>query len=481
MKIKFSFQIRWLLLFILTTNILMLFGTWLHHYHFYYVLNGTWAEAAKLEYLIVQFSLANENNLATWYSSMLFLFVALTSLSCFLIQKQKNTKEAPKFLNYGWLMFFLIFAALSYDEIASMHERIGNIHALNPFSDGPPGWILILSLPIAIVAFLMLWFCWIQVKRAPRAVGFAVAGIFLFLTIPVQELVETNAWHSSANPDAWQRPVLLLLIEEGSELFGATFMFISTLIFAHSASNPGQKLSLSKKLRLKFHLNRSNSLRWVTSCLVLLGFIMISVETSTLLAAKGDIGVSRNWFPSALAFLITLLSFYKIKKFGASSRAINSEDNFSVSRHPDNNRDGKESLKKGIKKDQNNSGLKLPVYIYLALFSLFLSAYFGSNIYVYLWIFQGGIFQIIFLILFSLITIFIGAHLFLNTKGTLAKAGVIVWTLFTIITLGIYNEYSAVLAYLAFSILLLTQISQLFKNPYNHEIGVKPTSYKFSK
>lgn len=424
MKIQLLLKLDKGLILMIAANILMLFGTWLQHYSFYYILDGDWSQASKVEYLILQFSLASENNIATWYSSTLFFLVALMSLFCFLVQK--NLKKNNKYLSFGWLIFFLIFAVLSYDEIASMHERIGNINALNPFSDEPPGWIILLTTPIIFIGGFMLWFCWIQIKKAPYAVIFAAIGILLFLSIPAQELLETEAWLNSADPDSWMRPVHFLLLEEGSEIFGATFILISTVLFAHSAIRPNKNFSLSNKLKLKIHLNRANFFRWFTAILLFLGLIMIVVNRSTLLAAEGDIGISRNWFPSVTAFLAALLSlfiFYKRKKSGQVNRSI---------------------------------------FLYLALFCLFLSCYYGSYIYVYLGTLEGEMIQTILLFFFWIITLKLGVILFLNMKNSLRKAGVVLWTVMTIIVLGIYNEYSAVLAYIAFSLLILTQLSLIF-------------------
>lgn len=422
MKSQISLRVGWLLLLIIATNLVMIFGTWLLHYTFYSTLGGDWSQASKLEYAILQFSLASENTIATWYSSKLFFLVALVSFFCFLIQKEKENKN---YLSYGWLIFFAIFTVLSYDEIASMHERIGNIAALNPFGDGPPGWIILLTIPIVVVGGFMLWFCWIQAKKAPYAVVFAAIGILLFLTIPLQELFETEAWLNSSNPASWMRPVHFLLLEEGSELFGATFMFISIILFARSANGTTAVLKFSDKLEFAFHLKKNIFFKISTAILLLLGLLMILLENSDLLEAEGEMGVSRNWFPSVTAFLAAILSlfiFYKRKKTGFLDQSV---------------------------------------YFYLAIFCLFLSCYYGSYIYVYLWKIEGGLIQTSFLIFSRIITLVLGIALFINTRGYLKKIGVVMWTIIILIALGFYNDYAAFLAYTAFSFLLLTQFNMI--------------------
>ena len=98
---------------------------------------------------------------------MLFLLVATISFLCYHAQKKLSVKEKAHFLSFGWIIFSLLFILLSFDEIASMHERLGNLHSLNPFSDAPPGWVFLLALPIAAVAIFMVTFCWVHIRRTP--------------------------------------------------------------------------------------------------------------------------------------------------------------------------------------------------------------------------------------------------------------------------------------------------------------------------
>ncbi len=243
-------------------NIFFLISTWAFHFYYYNILETKWAEGSMIKYVLKELTLASENTIATWYSSKLFLLVGVMAFVCFWMQRKSSKNRKEKMLSYGWLIFFLIFTLLSFDEIGSMHERIGNIHALNPLGDYPLGWVFLLGIPIVLVAVFMLIFSYIQIKRAPWAAVFAVAAILLFLSIPVQEFIEVQAWQSSPNMATWKRPVQFLLLEEGSEIFGASFMFVSTLIYIRYLSRPKEKLVLGKSLIIKLHMNKNRAMVW---------------------------------------------------------------------------------------------------------------------------------------------------------------------------------------------------------------------------
>lgn len=420
-------KIYTLLAVILLINLLLLGGTWLFHYHFYEVLGGNWEESSVLSLVLVEFSLANENVLATWYSSMLFLLVGLMSLLCFLVRKKVGEATGERYLSLGWLLFFLLFAALSLDEMASLHERLGNVAALNPLGDYPLGWVSLLGIPIALVSCLMVWFSLMQIKRAPLAVVFAVVGILLFMSIPLQERIEVDAWHAAADRATWKRPVDFLLLEEGTELFAATFMLVATFTFLIYALNTTKKLSLSPPPGLELKLNRKRSLLLICLGCGLLALLLLLLIKSPFPALEGDPGIMRNWFPSALAFLSFLCAFHLFSR------------------------------------EWSQKGTFVNPYLSVALFSLFLSSYYGGNIYGYFRNYAGDLWEMIFISILLVWTLSIGWNLFKRSRQTFSRLGAALCTLFVLLALTMSNTSAVVLAFLAFSILLLVLVNHYFE------------------
>lgn len=430
MKIRLlPHHIYYFLVFLVLINIIMLAGTWLFHFYYYDVLEGRWEDGSSVKYILREFSLGTENTIATWYSSKLLLSVGIMSFFCFMIIKKNFTKDRKNFLRYGWMMFILIFSILSLDELASLHERIGNITALNPIADQPPGWVLLLAFPIGAVGIFMLYFCWMQFKNAPLAIVFAVTGILLFISIPFQEHLELKYWYSAADMDTWMRPVHLLLFEEGSEIMGATCIFVSILLFVAYTTNPTQRLTFKPSLNIEFPLNKKVFLFRLSIACFLTGLLIVLLQESSFLDAEGDIGVRLNWLPSAAGYLVAVLSLYIFYRTKSSLRSYSN------------------------------------TYLFLVFFSLFMSAYYGSNIYDYFnWLLTDS-WRYIFMGFIFLVGIILGLSLFMLTKGFYKKIGVALWVILLLVAIEINTRYSAAIAYVAFSVLLLNLFSQILKEP----------------
>lgn len=413
---RFSRKVYIILSSIFLANAFLLFGTWLFHFYYYQLIEGRWEEASATKHLILELSLGTENTLATWYSSMLFLLVAVMSLICFFVHRNRSQDRKGKFTSYGWLMFFIIFALLSFDEIASMHERLGNLGILNPLGDEPPGWVYLLGIPIAVVGTLMLLFCRMLIKKAPWAAGFAIAGILLFLSVPFQEIIELQAWDAAPVRETWMRPVHFLLLEEGSEITGVFLMLLATTVYLKRISG-GR--AINNVLNLTRSLNKRKLLLWISAGCFFLAFPMVIIDQSRLLTAEGDIGIVRNWFPAATAFIGALFSiyvyFYKIKDSLPSRRNT---------------------------------------YLVLALFCLFLSAYFGSDMYSHFHHLQEQWLKVIFSSLVFPAILILAYQRFIFNSNLSGRLRILLWATLLIISLGFSNSYSAGIAYAAFSVFM---------------------------
>lgn len=423
---------------IILLNIIMLTGTWIFHIYYYDILEMNWWAGSNIKYLLLEFSLGNENVIATWYSSMLLFCVALMSLLCFLILKQNNSKGQSGIWNYGWLMFFFIFATLSFDEMASMHERLGDAVSISFLADSPPGWVILLGVPIAVVAILMLWFCILQIKRAPWAAGFAILGILLFLSIPFQEMFEMRGWEEWGDKTTWRRPTFYLLLEEGSELFGTTFMLISTMAFAAYATNQDKKLLVRSSIKTTISINK-NALVWIGVACSFLALLMLLVVESPLLDTEGENGVRRNWFPSSVAFLVCLLSIYIYSRAKRRPRKI--------------------------------------TYFFLAIFSLGISAYFGGDLYIFFKDPYEDVRKVIALVILSLPAGILAIRQLQAMKDIPRKLGVSVWAILMVVSIFLSNNFSAFIAFGAFTILLFSLFSRIIsrsRNKLNRRMEVSP-------
>ncbi len=437
---KINLKSRQLLTFIkgiFFLNIFFLAGTYIFNYYYFNIQNGNWQNGSSIKYVLMQFSLATENVLATWYSSMLFLSVGLIFFFCYMLQKKHPTQKSNTSVAYGWLIFSGIFTLLSLDEMASLHERVGNIHALNPLGDYPLGWVFLLAIPIILVACFMVWFCLLQIKRAPMAAIFAVAGILLFGSILVQEYIEINAWKATGRDETWQRPVEYLLVEEGSELFGAMLMMVSGLLFTYYLS-AGKKFTPGSSMKLKLQLNKRKTVFHFAAGSLFLALLMLVIVNSDLLILAGDHGKRENWFPAATAFFSSLLCLYLYFK---SSQTSSSK-----------------------------------VFLYLGFFCILISAYFGGNMYAFMQNATDSLYKITFLTFLIFTTIGLAIKMFTLVKDLYSKVAILLWASLLIPAFVIFSWYSAALIFAGFSFLSVSLLHRItYKIP---EISGLPVTGK---
>lgn len=280
---------------ILAINIFLLAGT--------FVFNTAHAQLPPLLFVIVrETDLASENVFAAWYSSMLLLLSAVMSIACFLIDQQAIKDTRKRLLNYGWLIYAFAFVLLSFDELGSIHEHIGNFTAFkkagNIISDDKDsGWTLFYMV-IGAASLFMLAYSIVKLNRVKWALPLWICGLMLYLSNPFQEYLEIETMRSSATDETWKRPVHLLLMEEGSELFGSLFFLIAIMLYArdHVFRKEINKIELIR-LTLFFVLG------------VAISFILVNLMFGDV---KGDLqnGVPKNWITAAYAFLISICCIF---------------------------------------------------------------------------------------------------------------------------------------------------------------------------
>lgn len=400
--------LKWVILI----NILFLIGTWLHHSKIIMPSKTT------MQLVLVQFNLSRENVAASWYSSMLLFTVAIIALICFWADKKKGGSIFQQALHFGWIVIAGIFTMLSYDEMGSFHEMIGETAIFKKAggSGGSSGWIVFYAL-IGIIAAFMISFFIIKFKGNKKSLLFTVLGVLLFVSNPFQEKFEINSWRAAADPSTWQRPVFFLLLEEGSELFAAFSFLYAFLLYAMNAAI-GQDIKNNRLLSIESHFSNS-VIAYLLGLAFLLWVVMFVVHLNTWHFETDDVGVPENWPPSATFFFCSISSLYVYFKF---DHIRNKE-----------------------------------LYLLLAFTGFLLSVYYGANIYGYSEGFFGRL-KYIMLIIVGITTCFS----LIRFNGLFIKVFIIAWAL--LLGASVFKDgfYPAALGYsagvsLLFALLLCYQ------------------------
>ena len=150
--------------------------------------------------VLEQLNLAQENVVATWYSSMLILQVAIMSAICFITERQHLGHWRDRLLSFGWLVFCAMFTLLSFDEIGSFHESIGDTAVFKLIANSDTGGWDAFYVLVGLAALFMLAFVWVKIRRILWALVFAILGVLFFLSNPLQEVYEINAMNAAADP-----------------------------------------------------------------------------------------------------------------------------------------------------------------------------------------------------------------------------------------------------------------------------------------
>jgi hypothetical protein len=156
---------------------------------------------------------------------------------------------------------------------------------------------------VALVGLFMLGFSILKLRKVKWALIFLLMGLLLYLSNPFQEYFEIETMRSSAIDETWKRPVHLLLLEEGSEIFGSLFFLVSLILYVIQTSNAN-------------NLVFNQDIRFAT-LKQFMGFLLLSMAISIMLIRKvfGDVagdeltGVPRNWITSSATFLTAVYFF----------------------------------------------------------------------------------------------------------------------------------------------------------------------------
>jgi hypothetical protein len=176
---------------------------------------------------LAEVDLQQERNLAVWWSSVLFLGAAAGCLLAFAADRTASQRRGRRTLDLGWLVLAAALAALSFDEVASLHEAIGHVPDLNLFEGYLRTWVGVFALPMLAATCGLLAFAWERLRRQPRVGLLFLLGVALFAAVPVQEHVEGRIRMAGGS-----RPLVFALLEEGCEMAGALAFLAAGLRYA---------------------------------------------------------------------------------------------------------------------------------------------------------------------------------------------------------------------------------------------------------
>jgi hypothetical protein len=157
--------------------------------------------------LLNHLTLSWENNLGAWWSGMLLAVVSLHAFDGYVRLRGSKPLAAR-----GWSMLAAVLLFLSFDEVGSLHERLGDLGGPPPLRE----WSLLLPLgavlgAMCLRALALLW----QADGERWKVWSIGAGLFLLSSAAPQEFLEHRIhWQTDA------AKAIRAAMEEGTELLG---------------------------------------------------------------------------------------------------------------------------------------------------------------------------------------------------------------------------------------------------------------------
>ncbi len=252
-------------------------------------LGGRRAELDWLPSLAVhELRLQSENVIGVWYASMVFLGAAILFAAAMLRAHQEG---GAAWKVGGWAGLTTVMALLSFDELGSLHERLGMVPGLDPF--GGLGWIGVFAVPGAVVAIGIVSFSALLAHEDRTGAGLILAGVLLLATVPVQEWMEFHVGRG---------PGLGALLEEGTELAGS-LLFLGAGLSANGAGGRRRVVPLAPP-----------EIGWSAAALGLVAVAGLGAAAAAwgvgFLPGRGGLGEPSHWFVAAPPFLAGALLLF---------------------------------------------------------------------------------------------------------------------------------------------------------------------------
>ena len=189
----------------------------------------------RISHVRTIFDFEYDNNLTTWYSSITLLICSLL-LTIIAIAKKKDRDR----YSLHWKILAVIFAIMSLDEVAMLHERAGNlIDILSPVEY--TGWLnyqwVLLGIPLtAIIAIAYLKFM-LHLPARTRNLFFLAGALFVGGALGLEML---SGHQASLNTSSQFLYKLYMTIEELWEKLGVLVFIYALLTYMEKYIPPVQ-------------------------------------------------------------------------------------------------------------------------------------------------------------------------------------------------------------------------------------------------
>jgi len=180
--------------------------------------------------LVQLLSLSEEANVPTWYSSMLLLGCAIVLASIAILVRASGDRMFKQ-----WAVLAGVFAYMSMDETAQIHERLNSLHLLSNLRGVFYfGWIIPGSVIVLVVGLAYLPFVFHLPK--PTRARFIVAGVIYVGGALVMEM-PLGSWATKHGEDNLGY-ALIDGVEETMEMVGASLFLAALLRHRESLLTP---------------------------------------------------------------------------------------------------------------------------------------------------------------------------------------------------------------------------------------------------
>jgi len=260
----------------------------------------------SVQLLLALFNLLEENVVASWYSSMLYFLIGIIAFfAIWLMNKRAIVRMKKYWMLFGFsfrLFFSIVFwwnGVLSWSNWRNWFlKSIGN--------GKDTGWF-IFHFVIGAIGISMCLFFSLKFKRYPFPLAMNLLAILLLLSNPLQEEFEMEAWRSSLNQLTWKRPMLFIILEEGSEIFASFFFLYSFTVYLIKKTI----ISYSGKtmLSIDFTFNKYFLSSWLHYWYCLVHWCCRFSTFLGLFQEEATLACHKTGFHQLLVFLVALFVF----------------------------------------------------------------------------------------------------------------------------------------------------------------------------
>lgn len=183
------------------------------------------------------FHMGYESNITTWYSSGILLAAGIYAFLCYRIAALQNIKPC-----FGWLLASFFLIGLSCDEVACLHESLGNIASsrMPDLHENMPHtiWPLLFAPVVLVVVVAMIWILYSHLRGAGRAGLLLLLGLGFLLGSAMFLEMSMNLLDRQENRWLWEGQMIL---EETGEIIGSWLIglgLITRLELYHAVAAP---------------------------------------------------------------------------------------------------------------------------------------------------------------------------------------------------------------------------------------------------